>query len=301
MSHSHTAAPQARGLSPHAANLGSPFAGLIASSIASLRESAQAASSGYGQLSGLLTIGRQVPAEEGRFLEAALRKLVAAQDGIVLIEKALTLPVYDDALDLVERNNGDQLQGIAIDPDRRARHVYRPDLVVIDEERRSALILDVKRSLDSYSGTAALEKLAHRMLAASLTLPDLLYREHKRTFIAHTSIAIVDLADSRDSYPSGVFPIGALDRLLGTNGMVEGLSAARNGFRRAVADLIEELAPRSLSQGVCADLRYEHRIAEPGPIGSGASATPVSAKGGPSGSPRPTFGLAGTTAATARG
>lgn len=257
-----------------------------------MRDSAKSNTMSFGMHSALIALGRLVPAEEGRFLEAALRQLIASEERLLVIDKAVALPVYDEALSLVERNDGAKLEGIAIDPDRRARHTYRPDLVVIDRETRGAFVLDVKRSLDSWSGTATLEKLAARMLAASLTLPDLLYREQQRLYVSHTSIAIIDLGDSRERYPHGIFPISALDGLLGCEGLASSVADARHTFRCGVADLIEELAPSSLARTVCNDLRQNDRRPElqanPN-ISDGTMATDHPPGRTP---PRPTFGIA---------
>lgn len=294
---SHSVLTASRGPYPHAKV--SPFSAHVRSSIDALRASATSNAEGFGQHSALIALGRLVHAEEGRFLEAVLRQLVAAEQRFHLIEAAVALPVYDEALSLVERNEAVQLEGLAVDPERRARHTYRPDLVVIDKESRAAFVLDVKRSLETWSGTASLEKLAGRMLAASLTLPDLLYREHRRLYVSHTSIAIIDLAESRDHYPLGVFPLGALDRLLGCEGLADRMAQARQAFRDAVADLVDELAPGAARPAVDA-----FRRDEPAPSSLPHSETmsqDVTAPDDPPGRipRRPTFGIAAPAAGRA--
>ncbi len=174
-----------------------------------------------------------------------LRTRVASEPSLRLMESGIALPILDDAERILRMNEWTALTSLSVDADQRARRHYRPDLIVIKKNSGHALLIDVKRSLHSYSGNRQLHALRGRMLAAALVAPEILYREHKRTMVTRTEAAIIDLANSRKSYGEGVYALSHLDDLLGIEGLATDLEQCRVHCRAAVDDLVQSLARES--------------------------------------------------------
>ncbi|WP_404863530.1 hypothetical protein [Georhizobium sp. MAB10] len=177
-----------------------------------------------------------------RMLEQRLRAKVSSEPRFRVLESGIDLPVLDEAERMLALNEWSSLSSLAVDPDRRATRHYRPDLIVIERQTSRAIIVDVKRSLSSYSGNRQLNHLKNRMLAAALVAPQILYTEHQRTMVTRTEIAILDLADSRSSYGDGIFGLCHLDALLGMPGLAADLQQCRVVYRAAVDALLREIA-----------------------------------------------------------
>lgn len=191
---------------------------------------------------GLIAAAAQVTAAEGRMLEHLLRERVSTEPRFKLLDRGIELPVLDDAERMLALNEWADLASLAVDPNRRATRHYRPDLIAIEKETSRAILIDVKRSLSSYSGNRQLNHLKTKMLAAALVAPQILYTEHQRTMVTRTEIAIVDLADSRASYGDGIFGLCHLDALLGTPGLTSDLQRCRAVYRDAVDAFLREIA-----------------------------------------------------------
>jgi hypothetical protein len=201
----------------------------------------------HWQSAGLIALAAQVAAAEGRMLEQLLREKVSSEARFKVLDSGIDLPVLDEAERMLALNEWSSLSSLAVDPDRRATRHYRPDLVIIERATSRAIIVDVKRSLSSYSGNRQLNHLKNRMLAAALVAPQILYTEHKRTMVTRTEIAILDLADSRSSYGDGIFGLCHLDALLGMPGLAADLQQCRAVYRAAVDALLREIAVGTFS------------------------------------------------------
>jgi hypothetical protein len=196
---------------------------------------------------GLIALAAQVAAAEGRMLELLLREKVSSEARFKVLDSGIDLPVLEDAERMLALNEWSSLSSLAIDPDRRATRHYRPDLIVIERATSRAILVDVKRSLSSYSGNRQLNQLKNKMLAAALVAPQILYTEHQRTMVTRTEIAILDLADSRASYGDGIFGLCHLDALLDMPGLAADLQQCRAVYRAAVDSLLREIAADTFS------------------------------------------------------
>ena len=215
---------------------------VVDDAIRQLRSCHSASVDAHWQSAGLIALAAQVAAAEGRMLEHLLREKVSSEARFKVLESGIDLPVLGDAERMLALNEWSRLSSLAVDPDRRATRHYRPDLIVIERATSRAIIVDVKRSLSSYSGNRQLNHLKNRMLAAALVAPQILYSEHQRTMVTRTEIAILDLADSRSSYGDGIFGLCHLDALLGMPGLAADLQQCRVVYRAAVDALLREIA-----------------------------------------------------------
>jgi hypothetical protein len=187
-----------------------------------------------GDLDAIEVVGRTLASEEGRLLEAvvtALARTNTRQDVLV----GMKLPVLRIAAELAERNALDAYRRLSVDPESQSSTSYRPDLVLVDRARRSAIIIDVKRSLGGYSGGGSLGKLQKRMEAAACVLPEILWRDHQRLAVVAVGIAIVDGARTSADINDGIWSLSRLDDLLGVSGAgsaaQSAIEAFRSGFR----------------------------------------------------------------------
>ncbi|AZN70926.1 hypothetical protein D5400_06240 [Georhizobium profundi] len=215
---------------------------VVDDAIRQLRSCHSASVDAHWQSAGLIALAAQVAAAEGRMLEQLLREKVSSEPRFRVLDSGIDLPVLEDAERMLALNEWSRLSSLAVDPDRRATRHYRPDLIVIERATSRAIIVDVKRSLSSYSGNRQLNQLKTRMLAAALVAPQILYTEHQRTMVTRTEIAILDLADSRASYGDGIFGLCHLDALLGMPGLAADLQQCRVVYRAAVDALLREIA-----------------------------------------------------------
>jgi hypothetical protein len=220
---------------------------VVDDAIRQLRSCHSASTDAHWQSTGLIALAAQVTTAEGRMLEQLLREKVSTEPRFRVLDSGIDLPVLDDAERMLALNAWSRLSSLAVDPDRRATRHYRPDLIVIERETSRAILVDVKRSLSSYSGNRQLNQLKTKMLAAALVAPQILYTEHQRTMVTRTEIAILDLADSRASYGEGIFGLCHLDALLGMPGLAADLQQCRVVYRAAVDALLREIAVGTFS------------------------------------------------------
>lgn len=191
-------------------------------------------SAASGDLDAIEVVGRTLASEEGRLLEAvvaALARTNTRQDVLV----GMKLPVLRIAAELAERNTLDAYRRLSVDPESQSSTTYHPDLVLIDRAKRSAIIIDVKRSLGGYSGGGSLAKLQKRMEAAACVLPEILWRHQQRLAVETVGIAIIDGARISADIDNGLWSLSRLDDLLGVSGAGSAaqlaIEAFRSGFR----------------------------------------------------------------------
>jgi len=220
---------------------------VVDDAIRQLRSCHSASTDVHWQSAGLIALSAQVTAAEGRMLERLLREKVSSEARFKVLDSGIDLPLLDEAERMLALNEWTSLSSLAVDPDRRATRHYRPDLIIIERATRRAIIVDVKRSLSSYSGNRQLNHLKNRMLAAALVAPQILYTEHQRTMVTRTEIAILDLADSRSAYGEGIFGLCHLDALLGMPGLAADMQQCRIVYRAAVDALLREIAVGTFS------------------------------------------------------
>lgn len=201
-----------------------------------------------GDLVAIETTGRCLAVEEGRLIE----KIVIALARESPFWKPLTglkMPILPVAAELAKRNRLHEYSRLSVDPTGESRSAYHPDLVLVSSSRKSAIVVDVKRSLAGYGGSGSLAKLQKRMEAAACILPELLWRDHQRTVIETVGIAIIDASKPSPDIDDGIWGLGRLDDLLEVNGSgvaaLSAITAFRDAFRArwrtAVASSTSEL------------------------------------------------------------
>lgn len=192
-------------------------------------------SAASGDLDAIEVVGRTLASEEGRLLEAVVITLARTNTRQSVLT-GMKLPVLRIAAELAERNKLDAYTRLSVDPESQSSTSYHPDLVLIDRARRSAIIIDVKRSLGGYSGGGSLTKLQKRMEAAACVLPEILWRRHQRLAVESVGIAIIDGARTSADIDDGLWSLSRLDDLLGVSGAGSAAQSAIEAFRSAVRE-----------------------------------------------------------------
>ena len=234
----------------------------------------------YVGLSGLI---RSVSVHEGRMLEEGLALVARWNPNLVILTQGLRLPVTPAALEALANNRCGLLARLSFDADARTRASYTPDLVLVNRSHRTATIIDMKRSVASYLDTHRLAELKTRMLAASLILPDWLYKERKRLMVEEVRIAIIDGASGPSDHDEGIWALSEIDDLLEIHGAAETMRAMRLTLRDKVRSLLEAEARRVLgvnrdrpSSDALSSERLPNGALHRGSADPGASATAAS-------------------------
>ncbi|MBB6180794.1 hypothetical protein [Pseudorhizobium flavum] len=194
------------------------------------------------------TIVRSVPSHEGRLLERGIAMLAGFNPDLVVLTQNIRLPVSKAAVELVEMNRPAQYRSLTLDADCSGRKSYTPDLIVLNSRTRVAHVVDVKRSLNSYE-TSRITDLKTRMLAASLIVPDLLYKEHRRLVAEDVRVVILNAENQRTDIEGGVWPLSHLDHLLEVKGAGEMMKSLQQAFRHRIEQNWKQ-ALQSVSGGI---------------------------------------------------
>ena len=179
------------------------------------------------------TLVRSVPAHEGRLLERGIAILAQVNPDLIVLTQNIRLAVTKAAVELVEKNHPGQYRSLTLDADCSGRKSYTPDLIVLNNRTRVAHVVDVKRSLSSYE-SSRIADLKNRMLAASLIVPDLLYKEHRRLVAEDVRVVILNAENQRTDIDGGVWPLAHLDHLLEVSGAGEMMKSLQQEFRARV-------------------------------------------------------------------
>lgn len=161
----------------------------------------------------LASLGRAIAVQEGYLIEAIVIALATYHPDRLTLT-GVRLPLLPAALDVIKRNRKGLYEGLSFDPTVGATATYHPDLVIADRRSRSALIIDVKRSLSGYLGGNKLIELQQRMTASGLVLPDVLWRDHQRLAVETVGTAIIDASKVSKDTADGVWALMRLDELL---------------------------------------------------------------------------------------
>lgn len=190
---------------------------------------------GYVNVASLV---RSISFHEGKLLEEAVIRIAQANPDLQILSKSIRLPIVPSALEALAGNNWTDLEGLVFDCDARTKTTYTPDLIVINKASRSAVVLDLKRSLASYGDTNRLLDLKSKMLASALVLPDWLYKMHKRLVVEQVGVAIIDGASRKSDEGQGIWALNDIDGLLEINGASAAMAELRRRFaKRAQAAL----------------------------------------------------------------
>ncbi|WP_370197090.1 hypothetical protein [Aurantimonas sp.] len=244
---------------------------LIGKAVATVATSTPSPDAILGDFIGLASLIRSVSFHEGKLLEQAIIAIGQRNPDLLVLSQSLRLPVTPAALEAIAHNRSGTLQGLSFDADARTRVTYSPDLVAVNRRYRSAVILDVKRSIASYLDTHRLAELKTRMLATSLILPDWLYKEHKRLSVDTVGIAIVDGASAPSDHANGIWAMDEIDDLLEIDGAAEAMTELRRRFGTQIRKLLVAEARRLVGLEVDASLGAGFSLSQwvdPGNVGS---------------------------------
>jgi hypothetical protein len=179
------------------------------------------------------TLMRAVPIQEGRLLEQGIALLAGYNSDLRALTENIRLPVTPAALQLVEMNNEAHYRRLTLDADTGGRKGYTPDMLIVHQVKRLAYVVDIKRTLGSYEATRIAD-LKNRMLASSLVVPDLLYKEHRRLTVDEVRAVIINGDGQKIDIDHGVWPLSHLDHLLEIDGAGHAVEWLRTQFASAV-------------------------------------------------------------------
>jgi hypothetical protein len=179
------------------------------------------------------TLMRAVPIQEGRLLEQGIALVASFNSDLLALTENLRLPVTPAALQLVEMNNEANYRRLTLDADTGGRKGYTPDLLIVHQAKRLAYVVDIKRTLGSYESTRIAD-LKNRMLASSLVVPDLLYKEYRRISVDEVRAVIINADGQKVDIDHGVWPLSHLDHLLEIDGAGLAIEWMRIQFASAV-------------------------------------------------------------------
>lgn len=179
------------------------------------------------------TLMRAVPIQEGRLLEQGIALLAGFNPNLRALTENIRLPVTAAALQLVEMNNETSYRRLTLDADTGGRKGYTPDMLIVHQSKRIAYVIDIKRTLISYESTRIAD-LKNRMLASSLVVPDLLYKEHRRMVVDEVRAVIINGDGQKIDIDHGIWPLSHLDHLLEMDGAGLAIEWLRKQFASAV-------------------------------------------------------------------
>lgn len=224
------------------------FEVLIDRAIASIRLAGDRPDPVFGTFAELNSIVRAVTYHEGKLLEWGVARLAAENPVLVQMPPETALPIVPAAVELLKRNEWAGLEGLRLRSDVHYTTTYAPDLFLVDRDRHSALILDVKRSLASYA-ERKLNMLRRRMMAAALTAGDWLHIEGRVAGVSRVDIAIIDGSSERRDRGSGVFALDEIGDLIGVADAGDAMLELRANFAHRVQVEVEASCRRALPRG----------------------------------------------------
>lgn len=194
----------------------------------------------------IASLVRAVSFREGKLLEQAVERLAKANPNVLVLTQSLKLPLVKAAMEAVSGNDWTSLDGVKLDCEAPAKGSYTPDLIVVNRDRHTAYILDLKRSLASYGDTSRLEELKVKMMASAMVLPDWLYKNQKRLMVDTVEVAIVDGASRPSDHAHGVWALSEVDDLLEIDGVAACMAELRLRFGAKVQQLLEAEARKAI-------------------------------------------------------
>lgn len=188
---------------------------------------------------------------EGALAEQAIGVFAQSNPDLIVLRDPISLPVTEAALELVDLNEPAALRCVAVSSNRRARRDYRPDLLIVDRKTGVATIIEVKRSLSAYD-SARVDAMTRTMLAASMSLPELSFKELRRLSITHVDIALVVADNRKANLERGVWPADRIDELIGVIGAGKALGKIRELAKARIdaawCDVMREMSTPLLSE-----------------------------------------------------
>lgn len=178
-------------------------------------------------------LGNLPPVVEGELLEQAITILSSANPDVAVFADC-RLPFDPDFVERIRTMPIELIGKIGAATRRQSRHNYRPDLLLINGETGTAHLVDIKRSLNSYD-SIRITHLRHRMLAAAISLPELLGQAGSKLVLRDIRVAVVNIEAVRPDIERGIWSMSELDRLIGVPGAAAMIGAMRETFARRVA------------------------------------------------------------------
>ena len=221
--------------------LRSDFERIVADTIAQVEACPAKLDPTFEGYQALLAAVRSATSLEGALLKRAIALVVGKNPKLSLIHLERPLPVHQAAKVLFLRNDWAGASMIRRDAEVITREYYRPDLLVVDRAQQHALLLDIKRTVSSYS-PSAIVTLRSRMMASALAIREVLARKYDVPSVSRVSIAIIDATGDTRSEAEGILGLNDLDWLL----LIDGAGRAIRHLRELYGAKI-----RAILQGHC--------------------------------------------------
>jgi len=187
----------------------------------------------------LLAAVRSATSLEGALLKRAIALVVGKNPKLSLIHLERPLPVHQAAKALFLRSDWAGASMIRRDAEVITREYYRPDLLVVDRAQQHALLLDIKRTVSSYS-PSAIVTLRSRMMASALAIREVLARKYDVPSVSRASIAIIDATGDSRSEADGILGLGDLDWLLRIDGAGRAIMHLRELYGAKMRAILQE-------------------------------------------------------------
>ncbi|EIM71654.1 hypothetical protein A33O_23519 [Nitratireductor aquibiodomus RA22] len=187
----------------------------------------------------LLAAVRSATSLEAALVKRAIALVVGKNPELSLINLERPLPVHQAAKVLFLRDDWARASMIRRDAEAIARDHYRPDLLVVDRVQQHALLLDIKRTVSSYS-PSAIVTLRSRMMASALAVREVLERKYEVPSVSRASIAIIDATGDSRSEAEGILGLGDLDWLLRIDGAGHAIRHLRELYGAKMRAILQE-------------------------------------------------------------
>ncbi len=187
----------------------------------------------------LLAAVRSATSLEAALVKRAIALVVGKNPKLSLIHLERPLPVHQAAKVLFLRDDWARASMIRRDAEAIARDHYRPDLLVVDRAQQHALLLDIKRTVASYS-PSAIVTLRSRMMASALAVREVLERKYDAPSVSRASIAIIDATGDSRSEAEGILGFGDLDWLLRIDGAGRAITHLRELYGAKIRAILQK-------------------------------------------------------------
>ncbi|MDV6225289.1 hypothetical protein R2G56_03230 [Nitratireductor aquimarinus] len=187
----------------------------------------------------LLAAVRSATSLEGALLKRAIALVVGKNPKLSLLHLERPLPVHQAAKVLFLRDDWARASMIRCDAEVITREYYRPDLLVVDRAQQHALLLDIKRTVSSYS-PSAIVTLRSRMMASALVVREVLERKYEVPSVSRASIAIIDATGDSRSEAEGILGFGDLGWLLRIDGAGRAITHLRELYGAKIRAILQK-------------------------------------------------------------
>lgn len=215
------------------------FQQLVAETVAQVKACPAKPDATFDGYERLLVAIRSATTLEGTLLERGIALIAAINPDLTLVQLERPLPVHETAKAVFRRNDWAKASALRLDSEVATREFYRPDLLIVDGRRQVALVIDVKRSVASYS-QRILNDLRSRMMASALVVRDVLERDHDVPPVARADIAIIDSAGDSREEAKAIFTLTDLDWMLRIEGAAAAIIHLRALYGVAIRQLLDE-------------------------------------------------------------